>query len=310
MNNPGTNGKKKKTYYAFFDAEYTCYMENDTFFDRAHSGEVLSVGVVITDSKFNLVKTCYSPIRPIYNRKLTGYCKKLTGLNQKEIDAAPSYEEVFQKLYLLFQEYPVKEIYTWGNDAHTLMHDVENNHKFVSRKHRKIILLLKDLTKRLTKKVFGKSMSISLSDMKYICDMEHTTAHNALEDAMDLYKITRCCLLGKCNPQKKDNLMAYIHQRDIYNQYRRFKKPFPGMELLSVDGGKEESRAGKKKINVGLSEKKQWESISLQYIHMLKQAYEKKGKAVPMEVLALCDDVLSLLGMAPEERPELKEQEE
>lgn len=308
VNNPGTNEKRKKTFYAFFDAEYTCYMENDTFFNREHSGEVLSVGVVITDSKFNLMKTYYSPIHPIYNRQLTGYCKKLTGLSQKEIDQAPSYEEVFQKLYLLFQEYPVKEIYTWGNDIHTLLHDVEKNHKFVSRKYKKIILLLKDLTKRLTRKVFGKSMSLSLSDMKYICDMEHTTAHNALEDAMDLYKITRCCVLGKCNTRKKENLLAYIQKRDTYNQYRRFKKSFPGMEILSGEMEKpKEDHEGKQIINVDSSEKKQNQAISLQYIQMVKRAYEDKGKAVPMEVLALCDDVLSLVGMAPQERPELEE---
>ena len=87
------NTAKKKFYYACFDAEYTCFMEQDAFFDREHSGELLSVGLVICDKNFNLVRTYYSPIHPIYNTKLTGYCKELTGLTQKEIDDAPSYEE-------------------------------------------------------------------------------------------------------------------------------------------------------------------------------------------------------------------------
>ena len=95
-------------------------MEKDTFFDKEHGGELLSMGLVLCDKSFNLVRTYYSPIHPIYNARLTGYCKELTGLTQKEIDEAPSYEAVFQEIYLLLQEYPVKEIFTWGNDAHTI----------------------------------------------------------------------------------------------------------------------------------------------------------------------------------------------
>ena len=60
-------------YYAFFDAEYTCYMDSDRNFDRKHSSEVLSVGLVIADRNFKVVKTYYSPICPIYNKKLTPY---------------------------------------------------------------------------------------------------------------------------------------------------------------------------------------------------------------------------------------------
>ncbi len=290
MNN--SNGKKK-FYYAFFDAEYTCFMEKDTFFDRKHTGELLSVGLVICDKKFNLVRTYYSPIHPLYNKKLTDYCKELTGLTQKEIDEAPSYEAVFQELYLLFQEYPVKEIFTWGNDAHTLRHDIEKNHKFVARRFRKIAGLLQDITKRLTRQIYGKGITLSLSDMKYICGMEHCTAHNALEDAKDLYRITRCCLQERYDKEKAGRLKKYIHNRDKYHQYKRFKKPLP---FAAADG----SMPGGSWKGGSLQE------ISMQYIDVLKEGYKKEDGTIPPEILALCDDIRNIFGMESQDYPRLE----
>lgn len=308
VNNSNT---KKKFYYAFFDAEYTCFMENDTFFDKEHSGELLSVGMVLCDKRFNLVRTYYSPIHPLYNAKLTNYCKELTGLTQEEIDEAPSYEAVFQELYLLLQEYPVKEIFTWGNDAHTLRHDIEKNHKFVARRFRKISGLLQDITKRLTRRIYGKGITLSLSDMKYICGMEHRTAHNALEDAKDLYRITRCCLQEKYDKERASNLETYIHNRDIYHQYKRFKKPLVRMagdsriENHRKNGCDNSSDGGCPKEN-GNAPERRLKEISMQYIDALKNCCWKDDGTVPPEILALCDDVRSILGMESQDCPKLK----
>lgn len=285
------NTAKKKFYYAFFDAEYTCFMEKDAFFDREHSGELLSVGLVICDKSFNLVRTYYSPIHPIYNTKLTGYCKELTGLTQKEIDDAPSYEAVFQEMYLLFQEYPVKEIFTWGNDAHTIRHDMEKNHRFVAKKFRKIAGLLQDITKRLTRRIYGKGMVLSLSDMKYICGMSHHTAHNALEDAKDLYRITRCCAQGKFDRERAGRLEEYIHRRDAYHQYKRFRKPLS----FTVDVGERQLSA------------RNLREASMQYIGVLKSCCMQEDGTVPPEILALCDDLRSLVGIENQDCPKLEE---
>lgn len=281
----GSAGKEK--YYAFFDAEYTCYMDSDRGFDRKHSSEVLSVGLVITDKQFNVAATYYSPIRPHYNPKLTGYCRKLTGLTQKEIDEAPSYETVFQKIDELLQEYPVKELFVWGNDNRTLLDDAERNHRMVSKRTRKIINKVKDLTKRLTMRVFDAGMTVSLSDMKYICDMDHCTAHNAFDDAMDLYQVTRCCVQGTYNKQKAKRLFDYIHERNTYHQYRRFKYP-------------------DKKVSV-ISDKKLKQKTK-EYITVLKEVYSNNTVLLTPELRALCDDVRSLAAMCSEDCPKLEEE--
>ena len=295
------NNTKKKSYYAFFDAEYTCFMENDTFFDRAHSGELLSVGVVICDRSFRLLRTYYSTVRPAYNAALTGYCRKLTGLTQQEIDRSPSFEAVFQEMYLLFQEYPVKEIFTWGNDAHTVLHDMDTNHRNVPRRFRRIAGQLTDITRRLTRKVYGKSLSLSLSDMKYICGLGHTTAHNAMVDANDLYQVTRCCLQEKYDRERAERLLAYIQSRNTYHQYRRFRKPL-------VPAGSEGAQQGadaRTKKEPG-SRERMLKEVSMQYIELLKDCRADENGSVPAEILALCDDVRSVLGMDGQDCPKLE----
>ncbi len=298
------NGMKKKNYHGFFDAEYTCYMESDHFFDKKHSGELLSVGVIICDKNYNFVQSYYSPVRPIYNRRLTGYCKSLTGLTQAEIDAAPSYDEVFQKLVELFQEYPVRELYTWGNDAHTLFHDIEQNHKNVARKYKRVAGLLRDITKQLTRRVFGKGMSLSLSDMKYICGMEPDTVHNAKADAMDLYRVTKSCLQETYDKERAKKVEDFILKREIYHQYRRFKKtaglktdPGPGTQKKKKSGGKN-----------GDGKEKNFRDISDKYIRELKTYFRDAEGNVPTEILALCDDVRILAGKQSRECPKLEKE--
>ena len=285
------SGGDRDRYYAFFDAEYTCFMDQDRGFDRRHSSEVISVGLVIADRHLNVSATYYSPVKPIYNPRLTGYCKSLTGLSQKEIDEAPSYDEVFQGMSELFQDYPVKEILVWGSDHKTLEDDAHRNHKSVPKRTRRIINQVTDVTKRLTARVFGNGITVSLADMKYICDMDHVTAHNAFEDAMDLYHVTRCCVQETYNKEKAGILFDYIHDRNIYHQFRRFKYPDKHVDIVSD---------------------KNLKKITKEYVDVLKKVYgeeSKTGLVIPPEVRALCDDVRSLAALNSQDCPKLPEAE-
>lgn len=279
-------GKAGERYYAFFDAEYTCYMDNDRDFDRSHSNEVLSVGLVISDRSFHLVETFYSPVRPVYNPRLTRYCKSLTGLTQEEIDHAPSWEEVFEEMYRLLQEYPVKEILVWGSDAKTLTDDLEKNHFRPLKKPRVFIGMVRDVTKRLTARVFGNGMTVSLADMKYVCNMEHHTAHNALEDAMDLYRIAKACVEESYSEKRAEKLYSYIQERNTYHQFRRFKHP----EKFGQPAADREMK-----------------QASLDYIKVVREVYSRQKQEIPTEILAFMDDVRSLVGMSSVECPKLEE---
>ncbi len=281
---------QKTEYYAFFDAEYTCYMKEDRNFDKKHNSEVLSVGLVITDKKFRIKKTFYSAIRPKYNPILTGYCKALTGLTQREVDRAPNYETVFQKMSKLLAKYPVKEIFVWGSDRSTLEDDIVKNHTSVASNHKKIVHKITDITKRLTFHVYGRGITVGLADMKYICDLKREVGHNALSDAKDLYYVSKIIMEKKYNKEKAENLQRYLKNRDNYHKYRRFKKTFIEEEGVHVGASKQEEKAFRK--------------LTENYIKKLKENLSEQDRENP-SVKALCDDLRVLADMEIKDFPRL-----
>ena len=176
----------------------------------------------------------------------------------------------------------MKEIFTWGNDAHTIRHDIEKNHRFVAKRFRKIAGQLQDITRRLTKRVYGKGITLSLSDMKYICGMEHHTAHNALEDAKDLYRITRVLPAGRSMIRKRrpgssstfTAGMSIISIRDL-----KSRRLCPMRQKPAQPG----ERAGEKK-ETGETAERMLKEISMQYIDALKDCYRRADGHLPAEI--------------------------
>lgn len=278
--------KSSEKYYAFFDAEYTCFMNYDTRFDRNHSNEVISVGLVIADQNFNFVEEFYTTVCPKYNPILTKYCKELTGLKQNEIFGAPSFDQAFAQLESIIQNYNVSAIFVWGNDRMTLEDGIRKNHPLASKKIRRMVAKVTDINKKLTTRIFGYGLSLSLSDMKYICGMEHVTAHNALEDARDLYDVTRIIMKNQYNKLRVRKMERYIEQRDSYHRYRRFRKLWP----LDENPRKKSQ---------------EFKRASEQYIKSLKSFYHDEEGPIPAAILALCDDIRNLSGMDAQDCPKL-----
>ncbi len=282
------NVKANEKYYAFFDAEYTCFMNYDKKFDRNHSNEVISVGLIIADSTFKIKEEYYTPVSPKYNPILTKYCRELTGLTQKDILGAPSFESAFQDIEVLLQKYNITALYVWGNDRVTLEDGIRKNHPLLSKKIRRTVAKVTDITKKITSRTFGYSMTVSLSDMKYVCNMEHKISHNALEDARDLYEITKTVIKNEYNIARVKKLERYIEHRDTYHRYRRFRKLWP----LDEKPRKKSPR---------------FKAESEHYIRQLKEFYGKDGEAISPAILALCDDIRNLSGMDARDCPKLIE---
>lgn len=286
--NKPENIKDGEKYHAFLDAEYTCFMNYDRKFDRNHSNEVISVGLIIADHNYNYVEEFYTPVCPKYNPVLTRYCKELTGLSQEEIDGAPTFEQAFGKIEKILQKYRINILYVWGSDRVTLEDNLRRNHPFIAKRYRRLVGRVTDITKKLTVKVFGYRMSLSLADMKYICDMDHVISHNALDDARDLYLITRAVMTNRCRKARVEQLEKYISRRDTYHRYRRFRKLWPLDE-----------QPRKKSPS--------FKAASDKYIKQLKAFYTREGENVPAPILAICDDIRNLSGMDARDCPKLIE---
>ena len=280
--------KNVEKYYAFFDAEYTCFMNYDTRFDRSHSNEVISVGLLISDHNFNIVEEYYTPVCPRYNPVLTRYCRELTGLTQEEIYDAPSFEQVFSQIDVILNHYQVNNIYVWGNDPVTLEDGIRKNHPLISKKHKRTVAKVTDITKKLTTRIFGYSMTVSLSDMKYICGMPHVTSHNAMDDAKDLYRVTKFVMKNQYKKARVRQLEEFIDQRDSYHRHRRFRKLWP----LDENPRKKSPS---------------FKNASENYIRTLKEFYARDGEEIPAPILAICDDIRNLAGMDARDCPKLIE---
>ncbi|MBR6622662.1 MAG: hypothetical protein IKK91_01995, partial [Ruminococcus sp.] len=115
-----------KKYIGFADFEFTC--GNPMYRFRS---EMLSVGVVICDSNYNIAEKFYATSKPNRFPKLSKQCRELTHLSQEEISASPDSNDVLLEVSDLMDKYGVKELWVWGNfDKPGLQNDMKQHINF------------------------------------------------------------------------------------------------------------------------------------------------------------------------------------
>lgn len=91
-------------FYGFLDIEMTCdgKQENGKFIDDGrmkHSQrEIISVGFVVCDDKYNIKNSYSSFIKPVHSTKITDYCEKLTGITQSDVDHGKKCNNAFRDI--------------------------------------------------------------------------------------------------------------------------------------------------------------------------------------------------------------------
>ena len=109
-----------KRFFAVMDLELTC----DENFPRDKQ-EIIEIGIVITDLRFNFIAEISEFVRPVNYPILTDYCTKLTGITQKDVDSANTLPEVVR--HLMKYELPPREEFMWccwGRDAVWLQNEL------------------------------------------------------------------------------------------------------------------------------------------------------------------------------------------
>lgn len=77
------------------DVEATC--SKDGSIDHTNT-EIIEIGAVLIDSDGYWLGQYSSFVKPKINPTLTKFCKKLTGINQKDVDSAPPFNRVLVDL--------------------------------------------------------------------------------------------------------------------------------------------------------------------------------------------------------------------
>ena len=189
--------------YGALDIEMTCdgKQENEKFIDdgrmKRAQREIISVGFVVWDDKYNIKNRYSSFVKPVHNTTITDYCENLTGITQNDVDHGKKCNNAFRDIREMCKRYSVDYIFTFGNadkegiitSARWINKQKEkvNNLYAVSEK---IIDVRPAILKGINCKNHRRGSGLSEIAEKLDVKMKGKQ-HDALNDAVLLYKICR-----------------------------------------------------------------------------------------------------------------------
>ena len=189
--------------YGLLDIEMTCdgKQENGKFIDDGrmmHSQrEIISVGFVVCDDEYNIKNRYSSIVKPVHNTIISDYCEQLTGITQNEVDHGKKSNNAFRDISEMCERYFVDYIFTFGSaDKVGIEHSIQWNRKkkekinYLIDISGKIIDVRQTILKSINCKNYKKSPSLS-KIAEQLGIKRKGANHNALNDAMLLYKICK-----------------------------------------------------------------------------------------------------------------------
>jgi inhibitor of KinA sporulation pathway (predicted exonuclease) len=100
--------------YVVIDVEATC---DDGGRVPRHEMEIIEIGAVLVSGETHAaVDEFQSFVRPVRHPALTPFCTGLTSITQADVDAAPTFPEVFHRLTEWIQTHPAPHVLcSWGD---------------------------------------------------------------------------------------------------------------------------------------------------------------------------------------------------
>lgn len=190
------------TYYGLLDIEMTCdgKQENGKFIDDGRMDrfdrEIISIGFIIVDNKYNIKAKYSSYVKPIINTVLTDYCMNLTGIKQADIDRGKKCDNAFHDIYDLCNQYSVDHVFTFGNFDKEIMLASAGKHKRANERYKniyreasKIIDVRPAILKGINKRQRGGPGLVQIANDLGISSKDK--CHDALGDTMLLYRVCK-----------------------------------------------------------------------------------------------------------------------
>lgn len=213
-------------YNAFIDFEFTCSTRLEDFLYPQVQGEVLSVGICITDNKGEIIDNFYRTVCPKFNKTLTKYCIDLTHLSQEQIDKSKDLPTILMEASSFIKKYNIQKMNAYGTtDYMQSKIDVQrftNNQNY--KKMIKFVNKITNIQREITKCLINQRIDISLEDSKKLCGIAGSVKHNAISDANDLSRVLFATFFNPPSDKKINNYLDERAQRIKYNQARRIKK--------------------------------------------------------------------------------------
>lgn len=235
---------------AFLDAEFNAGMNYAT---GENINEIISVGVIICNSTYEMCQQFYTLVKPISNMPIFPVIREMTGITTEMLEGQPDFVQASNQITDILREYNVHKIYTWGGaDKHSFLMEKEKICKKRGngyyQAHWGYIDMCTDISGAVSSHMLGikGGLSINMENLMFICDVNRAYEHNALSDASDLYEcmrymrehfpIERC---GKSFMKKRELVNRYYQEKSLYNSFRRFRSSNKGADLYQKWGDKD-----------------------------------------------------------------------
>lgn len=172
--------------YCFIDFEMICPDSGRTMSNT----EIISIGAIITDHKFNIIDQFNTIIRPGKNHVVPSRIIELTGITQEMVDSADNFATCFNRFGEWLKPYKVYQLITWGNfDSFGLICSFRNNKYKGPYKY--LVNKIYDIQPIVSESIIYKQKPVtnewSLLDACKIYGITNQLKnHNALDDAIML----------------------------------------------------------------------------------------------------------------------------
>lgn len=173
-------------YYLVTDLEMTCVPNKNDLPD--FEMETIEIGCAVVSTKtLEVVDTFETVIRPVLNPELHGFCVDLTGIQQKDVDAAETFPVANSKFMEFLKPYSDNSIFVaWGTGDHKQLEQDAKLHQ-VEYCVTMPTMNLKSYFSALgfAKKGFGLKKAMN------ILGIHQDGAHRALVDALNTAKLIK-----------------------------------------------------------------------------------------------------------------------
>lgn len=173
--------------YIVFDLEATCWEGS-----RWEEMEIIEIGAVLLDGEhFQPMAEFEQFVRPLNNPNLTEFCKELTSIKQKQIDAAPDFQVAFDWFMDWIGDKPFK-LCAWGDfDAKMVNKECEQHGKTLPSNFMGFMNL-----KELFARAYDTKDNIGLREaMRKLSMPFEGRLHRGIDDARNIAAVAQTILM-------------------------------------------------------------------------------------------------------------------
>ena len=183
-----TEGKARFTHALVVDLEATCCNRGTLTKDDI---EIIEIGAFLIDLKsLQICAELHQYVHPIKSSQLTPFCQRLTGITQENVDAAPYFPEIVEKLSALVIQYPQTIFCCWSSFDWRQFHQDCRHHDIDSPFHQEYW----DLQRIFRRKQKHKQLYSVKAALEKVALNFEGREHSAYYDALNTAKLLPFCL--------------------------------------------------------------------------------------------------------------------